>query len=307
MPLGGEGDDAPPATMVFGKVVKNKAYFKRYQVKYRRRREGKTDYRQRLKLVRQDKNKYSSPKYRFCVRFTNKDIVCQIIYATIAGDKTVCAAYSHELPKYGLKVGLTNYAAAYCTGLLCARRALQKFGLDEIYEGCTEPDGEDFHVEEVDGEKRPFRCLLDVGLRATNRGGRVWGALKGACDGGLDIPHNEKRYPGYDPDDKTLDAEDHARYIFGQNVAEYMALLEEDDPEMLKKHFASYLKEGLSSDDLEDLYAEVHEKIREDPSFTPTEKKKPAEPKKWQKIRLTYDERKAALKERLAAIAEMAE
>lgn len=86
-----------------------------------------------------------------------------------------------------------------------------------------------------------------------------------------------------------------------------MALLEEDDPEMLKKHFASYLKEGLSSDDLEDLYAEVHEKIREDPSFTPTEKKKPAEPKKWQKIRLTYDERKAALKERLAAIAEMAE
>ena len=138
--------------------------------------------------MRQDKNKYSSPKYRFCVRFTNKDIVCQIIYATIAGDKTVCAAYSHELPRYGLKVGLTNYAAAYCTGLLCARRALQKFGLDEIYEGCTEPDGEDFHVEEVDGEKRPFRCLLDVGLRATNRGGRVWGALKvcgqGAMKGG---------------------------------------------------------------------------------------------------------------------------
>lgn len=136
---------------------------------------------------------------------------------------------------------------------------------------------------------------------------RVCESQQGACDGGLDIPHNEKRYPGYDPDDKTLDAEDHARYIFGQNVAEYMALLEEDDPEMLKKHFACYLKEGLSSDDLEDLYAEVHEKIREDPSFTPTEKKKPAEPKKWQKIRLTYDERKAQLKERLAAIAEMAE
>jgi len=34
----------------------------------------------------------------------------------------VCAAYSHELPKYGIKVGLTNYAAAYCTGLLVARR-----------------------------------------------------------------------------------------------------------------------------------------------------------------------------------------
>lgn len=34
----------------------------------------------------------------------------------------VCAAYSHELPKYGISVGLTNYAAAYCTGLLLARR-----------------------------------------------------------------------------------------------------------------------------------------------------------------------------------------
>lgn len=38
------------------------------------------------------------------------------------GDIIVCAAYSNELPNYGVKVGLTNYAAAYCTGLLCARR-----------------------------------------------------------------------------------------------------------------------------------------------------------------------------------------
>lgn len=46
----------------------------------------------------------------------------QIAYAKIEGDAVVCAAYSHELPKYGIAVGLTNYAAAYCTGLLCARR-----------------------------------------------------------------------------------------------------------------------------------------------------------------------------------------
>lgn len=46
----------------------------------------------------------------------------QIAYAKIEGDMIVCAAYSHELPKYGVSVGLTNYAAAYCTGLLLARR-----------------------------------------------------------------------------------------------------------------------------------------------------------------------------------------
>lgn len=51
----------------------------------------------------------------------------QIAYARIEGDVIVCAAYSHELPHYGVKVGLTNYAAAYCTGLLLARRVSQIF------------------------------------------------------------------------------------------------------------------------------------------------------------------------------------
>merc|ERR1712018_1016720 len=98
--------------MPFVKVVKSKAYFKRYQVKFRRRREGKTDYFARKRLVVQDKNKYNTPKYRMIVRCSNKDITCQIAYACIEGDRIVAAAYSHELPNYGVKVGLTNYAAA---------------------------------------------------------------------------------------------------------------------------------------------------------------------------------------------------
>ena len=56
------------------------------------------------------------------------------VYATIAGDVVVAAAYSHELPEFGLKVGLTNYAAAYATGLLVARRVLTKLGLAETYQ-----------------------------------------------------------------------------------------------------------------------------------------------------------------------------
>ena len=103
--------------MPFQKVVKNKAYFKRYQTKYRRRREGKTDYRQRLRLVIQDKNKYNSPKYRLVVRFTNRDCICQIVYSRIDGDHVMAAAYSHELPRYGIKLGLTNYAAGLSMSL----------------------------------------------------------------------------------------------------------------------------------------------------------------------------------------------
>ena len=70
----------------------------------------------------QAKNKYNTPKYRMVVRITNKDICCQIVYARLEGDRVVAAAYSHELPRYGVHVGLTNYSAAYCTGLLLARR-----------------------------------------------------------------------------------------------------------------------------------------------------------------------------------------
>lgn len=64
--------------MGFVKVVKNKAYFKRYQVKLRRRREGKTDYQARKRLTVQDKNKYNTPKYRLIVRFSKKDITAQV-------------------------------------------------------------------------------------------------------------------------------------------------------------------------------------------------------------------------------------
>merc|ERR1711917_179052 len=109
----------------FVAVQKNKAYFKRYQVKFRRRREGKTDYFARKRLCVQDKNKYNTPKYRLVVRITNKDIIAQIAYARLQGDVVICAAYSHELPRYGVSCGLTNYAAAYATGLLIGRRILQ--------------------------------------------------------------------------------------------------------------------------------------------------------------------------------------
>merc|ERR1712168_1464491 len=184
--------------MGFVKVVKNKAYFKRFQVKFKRRREGKTDFFARKRLTHQDKNKYNTPKYRLIVRFTNKDVIAQVAYARLEGDHVICAAYSHELPRYGVKVGLTNYAAAYCTGLLLARRLLTKLNLGETYEGQTEVDGDEYNVESVDDGPAAFRCYLDTGLNRTSTGAKVFGALKGAVDGGLDIPHSVSRFPGYD-------------------------------------------------------------------------------------------------------------
>jgi len=232
---------------------------------------------------------------------TNKDIVCQVIQPKIVGDHCICSAYSHELPKYGLEVGLTNYAACYATGLLCARRLLKKLGLDEQYEGQTEPDGEMFLVEHEDGS-RPFSCVLDVGLVRTTTGNRVFGALKGAVDGGLNIPHSEKRFPGYDREGKEYDAETHKKYIFGGHVQEYMELLEEEDPERYQSQFSRYIEKEIESDGLEDLYKEVHEKIRENPEFEATTKEDYSSKDFGRTAKLTHAERNAKIAAKKAAM-----
>mmetsp|Transcript_34923 Transcript_34923/g.75590 ORF Transcript_34923/g.75590 Transcript_34923/m.75590 type:complete len:292 (+) Transcript_34923:109-984(+) len=288
--------------MPFVKEIKNKAYFKRYQVKLKRRRKGKTDYRQRKGLIIQDKNKYATPKYRLVVRFSNKNITCQIVYATLTHDVVVASAYSKELPEYGLNFGLTNYAAAYCTGLLIARRVLTKLGLADTYKGLAEASGEDYMVEEVDDAPRPFFCLLDVGLKRTSTGSKVFAALKGALDGGLDIPHSEKRYVGYDEDSKRLDEDFLRKYIFGGHVGEYMDQMKEEDADAYAKHFSGFIKEGITSDKLEGIYKKVHAAIRAKPVKTKKAKTKPASSKKWQAVKKTYEQRKADLAKRIAAI-----
>lgn len=81
---------------------------------------------------------------------------------------------------------------------------------------------------------------------------------QGALDGGLDIPHNEKRFVGYDASSKEYDAEIMKKYIFGGHVGEYMEEMAEEEPEKYQAHFAKYLEEGLDDcDALEEMYSEV--------------------------------------------------
>merc|ERR1719265_546977 len=258
----------------------NKSYFKRYQVAKRRRREGKTDFQARRKMVRQDKNKYNNKKYRLIVRMTNSKVICQVAYATIAGDKIICQATSTELTNFGIPVGHKNYAAAYATGLLIARRMLKKFGLDQTFKGAKEINGEEYHVEEEEegDEKKPFKVILDVGLQRTCVGSRLWGALKGAADGGLHVPHSAKNFPGYTkPEEKgaepEYDAEAHKDRIFGGHVKEYMEMLQEEDPTKYEAHFAKFISNGCEPDGLEEMYGAAHKKIRENPDFQPAAKK----------------------------------
>ncbi|KAF2201654.1 hypothetical protein GQ43DRAFT_440403 [Delitschia confertaspora ATCC 74209] len=298
--------------MPFSKLQKNDAYFSRYQVKYKRRRQGKTDYYARKRLITQAKNKYAAPKYRLVVRFTNRDIITQIITSEVTGDKVFVAAYSHELKRYGINHGLTNWAAAYATGLLLARRALKKLELDGDFAGVEEADGEYQLTEavEVDGEeRRPFKVFLDVGLQRTSTGARVFGAMKGASDGGLYVPHSENRFPGYDMESKELDAETLRRYIFGGHVAEYMETLADDDEERYKSQFQGYIDEDVEADGLEELYQDAHKQIREDPfkkDEDEGEKKSKdhwkAESQKYRQKKLSKSEKEERVKAKIAEL-----
>ncbi|HWQ67179.1 MAG TPA: 50S ribosomal protein L18 [Methanospirillum sp.] len=133
----------------------------RYFVAFRRRREGRTDYHARHKLVVSDRP-------RMVVRRTNKHVICQIITAHMDGDRTHVSANSSELRKFGYEGSMSNTPAAYLTGMLLAVRAL-KSGKES--------------------------AILDIGLHRASPGARVFAALKGAAEAGLDIPHNEEILP----------------------------------------------------------------------------------------------------------------
>ncbi|MEM1873352.1 MAG: 50S ribosomal protein L18 [Acidilobaceae archaeon] len=133
-----------------------------YRVPLRRRREGKTNYYKRVKLI-------ASRKPRLVVRKTNKYIIVQVVEATIPGDRTIAAAHSRELVKlYGWLGDTNNTCAAYLTGLLAGYRALSK--------GVRE-------------------AVLDIGLHRPSPGSRVFAALKGALDAGLMVPHSPEILP----------------------------------------------------------------------------------------------------------------
>jgi len=161
-----------------------------------------------------------------------------------------------------------------------------------MYGGCSKVDGDHFENEDLDDGPGAFHACLDVGLARTSTGARVFGAMKGAVDGGLDIPHSTKRFPGYDKEASEFNASIHRDHIFGKHVADYMRHLLEEDEDAYKRQFGAFIKKGVTADDMESMYTKAHAGIRKDPLRA----KKPAKKitkKRWTAKRLTYAEKKA--------------
>ncbi|MCC7551793.1 MAG: 50S ribosomal protein L18 [Methanobacterium sp.] len=136
----------------------------RYKVAFKRRREGKTDYGARLKLIGLD-------KHRLVVRITGNHTITQIIDVGSSGDDTLVSAHSQELKNMGWMGNGKNTSAAYLTGYLCGKKALK---------------------EGIDG------AVLDMGLVTSTKGSKIYAVLKGALDAGLNVPHNDVVLPDED-------------------------------------------------------------------------------------------------------------
>merc|ERR1719238_1379731 len=191
--------------------------------------------------------------------------------------------------------------------------------MDSDFKGKETIDGDEYHVEEEEeAERRPFKCILDVGLRRTCVGARMWGALKGAVDGGLHIPHNTKNFPGFKAaenkgEEGEYDAEAHKERIFGGHVKEYMEQLSEEDPTKYEAHFAKFIENGMEAEKLEDIYADAHKKIKADPDHVPKPKKGLTHTRKGNKVlasdgtecvrsvKLTLKQRREKVAQKIAA------
>ena len=173
---------------------------------FKRRRKNKTDYRQRLALLK-------SGGIRLVVRRTLNNVHVQAIEYIEDGDKTRLEASASDLKKYGWKGHLANIPATYLTGFLVGLKCL-KNGIKE--------------------------AILDIGLQTSIRGNAIYAAVLGAIDAGLKIPVNREILPSENRI-KGLHIADYAKKLkqekerYGKQFSAY--LLKGLEPEKLSEHF----------------------------------------------------------------------
>ncbi|HMK94725.1 MAG TPA: 50S ribosomal protein L18 [Candidatus Limnocylindrales bacterium] len=184
-----------------------------YRVQFRRRREGKTDYQARKALV-------ISGKPRLVTRTSLRNITVQIIIAKPDGDEVLASANSRELSRtYGWKAPTGNISSAYLTGLLCGLKAKAK--------GAKE-------------------AILDIGLLAPTKGAKIFAALSGVLDAGLNVPHSEEKIV--------------KERIKGEHIAKYAKSLGSGSEDYNAK-FSKYIAQGVAPEKLPEHFNKVKSEV----------------------------------------------
>jgi large subunit ribosomal protein L18 len=135
-----------------------------YHVQFRRRRNGKTNFHRRQRLLRSGKN-------RLVVRRSSKHERVSIVIAKVIGDETLVDASSQHLKKYGWKGATGNVPSAYLTGYLAGKYA-RAVGVKD--------------------------AILDIGINTCHKDTRISAMLAGAVHAGLKIPHDDSVFPSED-------------------------------------------------------------------------------------------------------------
>ncbi|NPA38686.1 MAG: 50S ribosomal protein L18 [Candidatus Nanohaloarchaeota archaeon] len=170
---------------------------KNYVVPFRRRREGKTNYKKRLAYL-------LSGKPRLVVRITNTQFIAQIVVSEKGQDRVIAQFNSSSLAKkYGWKYAVKNLPSAYLTGFMLGKLALSK-GIKEV--------------------------ILDAGLRKPHRKGRIYALVKGMIDAGVHIPYD----PTILPDESRLKGEHIKAYLGKDVVKEFEAIKKKIEEEFSK-------------------------------------------------------------------------
>jgi large subunit ribosomal protein L18 len=164
---------------------------------YKRKREGRTNYRKRLKML-------VSGTSRLVVRRTNKNIIVQVVNYSDRGDAVVVTTNSTELKKLGWNHATGNLPAAYLTGMLAAQKAKKK-GVEKV--------------------------IVDLGLQPPKGGSRLYAAVKGAKDNGLEVPASEDVFPSAD----RLSGKHIAAYANGGKFSNSPANIEREFNELKQK------------------------------------------------------------------------
>ncbi|MGC9071593.1 MAG: 50S ribosomal protein L18 [Acidilobus sp.] len=189
----------------------------KYKVPLRRRREGKTNYYRRFRLL-------LGGKTRMVVRVSGRYVLVQFVNFDRKGDRVFAMAHAKELEKlYGWKGSGKSTCAAYLTGFLAAARFLQKEGREAV---------------------------LDIGLHKPTKGARVFAALKGALDAGVNVPHGEDVLPSGDR-------------VRCEHVAQFASQLRQENPDKLKRLF-SRVSSRIDPAELPKHFEDVLEKIKAD-------------------------------------------
>ncbi|MEM0037707.1 MAG: 50S ribosomal protein L18 [Zestosphaera sp.] len=187
-----------------------------YRVPRRRRREGKTDYYRRYRIIK------SGQRVRAIVRKTNTQIIVQVVEFSPNGDHTIVGVSSKSLRKHGWLGDLNNTSAAYLTGLLV--------GLLAVRRGVS-------------------YAVPDIGLHKATKGARVFAAIMGLRDAGVEVPVADEVLPS-------------TERVEGVHVAKYAEQLFNQGEELFRARFAKYLSRGLDPRSLPDHFKEVSDRIK---------------------------------------------